>query len=666
LNPVPAAAMETTAPLNPPRAVRVLVVDDEPAHQMAIQRSLEDPGAGIEVTVVGSLAEYRRSVAERQPDLVILDRLLPDGRAEEVLVDPPEAGLFPQIVMTSHGDELIAVGAIQAGALDYVVKSPSAFAEMPHMVERALRAWGVLSERKRAQEQLRESERRLRLAMEAAQMGAWDLDVGSRRMALSASQERLLGFEPGGFPGTEDAFRLLMHGDSREVYATAFERACHGDGHFQAELHFRLPDGRERWGLVRGRAVRDDDGGGLRLVGVDMDITERKVLEAQFLRAQRLEGIGSLASGIAHDLNNIFAPILMTTPMLREGLRNVEDAAMLDTVESCAQRGAEITRQLLTFARGTPDARVPLPLRRLLKEMERLLRETFPRDIRLVVDTGENLWTVMGDPTQFHQALMNLCLNARDAMPEGGTLQISVANTEVDETFLAQASVVRPGPHVCIRVADSGSGISPENIDRIFDPFFTTKAVGKGTGLGLASVLGIVRGHDGFLRVDSRAGNGAVFELYFPASQAAAVIAETPRSPRPFGQGEWVLLVDDEAPIRSSMQRSLETFGYRVLTATQGAEGFAVFMEHRERIRAVVTDMMMPVMGGPALIQAIRREAPHLPILGMTGVPERQAIKGLEQHQLSGMLTKPFSLDELARALALALVDGACSRDNGS
>ncbi|MBL9126008.1 MAG: response regulator, partial [Verrucomicrobiales bacterium] len=635
--------------------IRVLVVDDEPAHQQAIRRALEDATIPYQVSVAGSLLEYRMAIAANPPDLVILDRLLPDGRAESVLTHPPESGRFPQVVMTSHGDEHVAVGAIQSGALDYVVKSPESFAQMPHVVERALRTWSAISERKAAVASLRESEQRLRLAMEAAQMGAWEHDVSTGHLSWSESNPRLTGFAPGTFPGTEAAFRELIHPDSREIYAAALHRACQGDGLFQAEIHFRLHDGRERWGLIRGRAVRDADGGGLRILGVDMDITERKTLEAQFLRAQRLEGIGSLASGVAHDLNNIFAPILMTLPLLRDSLRDSEDAAMLETVEACAQRGAEITRQLLTFARGAPDTRVPLPVRHLLRELEKLMRETFPRDIRLVLDLDENLGTVQGDPTQFHQALMNLCINSRDAMPEGGALRISARNVVVDEGFVDKASVIRPGPHVCVRVTDTGSGIPAEYLDRIFDPFFTTKAIGKGTGLGLASVLGIVRGHDGFVRVTSEPGQGATFELYFPSAESVASFAESEKPAIPRGRGEWILLVDDEAAVRVSMQRTLETLGYRILAASQGAEALTLFAQNRQRIRALVTDMMMPIMGGPALIQAVRELAPALPILGMTGLPESQSIRGLNGFRPSALLIKPFTIEELARAISAAL-----------
>jgi CheY-like chemotaxis protein len=250
---------------------------------------------------------------------------------------------------------------------------------------------------------------------------------------------------------------------------------------------------------------------------------------------------------------------------------------------------------------------------------------------------------------------MNLCVNARDAMPDGGTLSLEARNVMVDEAFASKMVGAKPGPYVCVRVGDTGTGISAEHLDRIFDPFFTTKELGKGTGLGLATVLGIVRGHEGFVRVDSRLGEGTTFELFFPASpQALPSRPAEIESPPTLGQGEWILLVDDEAPVRQSVSRTLESHGYRVLTASNGAEGFSTFSQHRAEIRAVLTDMMMPVMSGPALIAALRGAEPSLVILGMTGLPERNAIKGLAELEVA-ILTKPFSGPELLRALHTAL-----------
>jgi CheY-like chemotaxis protein len=369
-----------------------------------------------------------------------------------------------------------------------------------------------------------------------------------------------------------------------------------------------------------------------------------------------MEGIGALAGGIAHDLNNILQPILMTAPLLREITSDPDSRGMLNTVESCAQRGADIIKQLLTFARGEPGVRVPLPMRYLLHDMDKIIRQTFPRNIQLSINAPKDLWPVMGDATQIHQAIMNLCVNARDAMPDGGQLTLAAENLILDEAFVAMMPSSKPGFYVCVTVTDTGTGIPPELVDHIFDPFFTTKEIGKGTGLGLATVLGIVRGHGGFVLVNSRVGKGTTFELYLPASSEAkaALLPERETLP-PRAGGELILVVDDEASVRGVIQRTLEKHGYRVLTAAEGADAMGLFAQHRAEIRAVLTDMMMPDMDGPALVRTLRHMEPQLPILGMTGVGKKADIKGLENLDLLMLLTKPFNIAGLLNVLHQAL-----------
>ena len=392
------------------------------------------------------------------------------------------------------------------------------------------------------------------------------------------------------------------------------------------------------------------------MISIVWDVTERKKIEAQFLRAQRMEAIGALASGIAHDLNNILAPVLMIAPLLRDAVPDPDSRAMLDTITGCAQRGADIIKQLLIFGRGSSGVRAPLPVRHLLRDMTKFIQETFPRDIHPHLVAAQDLWPLLGDATQIHQALMNLCVNARDAMPEGGTLTMAAKNVTVDSVFAAIAPEAKPGLYVCVSVTDTGTGITPQNLEHIFDPFFTTKETGKGTGLGLATVLGIVRGHEGFVRVESVPGSGTTFDLYFPASPGAKPVpAESPNEPPPRGQGELILVVDDESTVRDSLRRTLESHGYQVLAATHGKEGLSVFERHRDGIRAVLTDMMMPVMGGPAMITALRALDPKVEVLGMSGLPERRGVKGLEQVEISAMLTKPFDGGDLLRTLRATL-----------
>jgi PAS domain S-box-containing protein len=441
----------------------------------------------------------------------------------------------------------------------------------------------------------------------------------------------------------------------KDAFETA-QGALLNQGYWSGELKVTNKTGKAVTVFCRWTLLPDEQGRPKEVLAINTDITERKQLETNFLRAQRMEGIGALAGGIAHDLNNILQPILMIAPLLRETTSDPESREMLDTVEKCAQRGADIIKQLLTFARGEPSARVPLPVRHLLNEMNKLIQETFPKNIQLRVNVPKNLWQVLGDTTQIHQALMNLCVNARDAMSNGGTLTLAAENLILDEAFAAMMPGAKPGPYICVSVADTGLGIPPEHLDRIFDPFFTTKEIGKGTGLGLATLLGIARGHGGFVRVNSQPGKGTTFEFYLPASPEAKAATPPERETLPpRGSGELILVVDDEASVRGVVRHALEKHGYQVATAAEGVEAMSLFAQHRAEIRAVFTDMMMPEMDGPSLVRALRHLEPQLPILGMTGVGEKADIKGLETLDLLVLLTKPFNSAVLLGVLHQAL-----------
>jgi PAS domain S-box-containing protein len=506
-----------------------------------------------------------------------------------------------------------------------------------------------ITERKQAEERIREQAALLNAANDAIYVQSLDDTV----TYWNDGAKRLYGWTPAEALGRKIHDLIKYDRDAFETAKAALLDQDNWSGEFQttckANKTFTV--------FCRWTLLRDESGHPNEVLSINTDITERKQLESNFLRAQRMEGIGALAGGIAHDLNNILQPILMTAPLLRETTGDPETRGMLDTVENCAQRGADIIKQLLTFARGKPSARVPLPVRHLLNEMSNLIHETFPKNIQLRVNVPKDLWQVLGDATQIHQALMNLCVNARDAMPNGGTLTLTAGNLTLDEAFAVMMPSAKPGTHVCVSVADTGMGIPPEHLDRIFDPFFTTKEIGKGTGLGLATVLGIAHGHGGFVRVNSQAGKGTIFELYLPASPEtkAAVLSERETLP-PRANGELILVVDDEADVCGVVRRILEKHGYRVLTAAEGSEAMDLFAQHRAEVRAVLTDMMMPEMDGPSLVRTLRHLAPQLPILGMTGVGEKADIKGLDTLDLLVLLTKPFNiiglLDILHQALA--------------
>jgi PAS domain S-box-containing protein len=406
-------------------------------------------------------------------------------------------------------------------------------------------------------------------------------------------------------------------------------------------------------------AVQNEAGKAAALVCVLKDITDRKQLELRYYQSQRLERMGRLASGVAHDLNNVLSPVLMTAQILREEINDPALLPLIATVEDSAVRGSNIIKQLLTFARGIEVQKVPLPVRRVLGEMVRLVRETFPKNCQVQSQLPDNLWPVVGNATQLHQVFLNLCVNARDAMLTGGTLTLSAENLEVDEHYARMLPEAQPGSYVRITVGDTGMGIPPEIMDRIFDPFFTTKEQGKGTGLGLATVLGIVKGHEGFIQVSSTPGNGSRFVVYLPATTVEVPVlpeAEAPIIPK--GNGECILVVDDEDAVRMVYQKTLERNGYQVMTAADGTEALARFAEQIGQVKLVLTDMMMPHMDGLATIRSLRRMAPHLPIIAATGVDGGTYKEEALKQNIQAFLIKPFNAECLLRTVHEALRAG--------
>jgi PAS domain S-box-containing protein len=389
-----------------------------------------------------------------------------------------------------------------------------------------------------------------------------------------------------------------------------------------------------------------------------IDLTERKKLEQQFLRAQRIESIGTLAGGIAHDLNNQLGPIIMSLDLLKMKFTDPESQELLDLLGTSAQRGADMVRQVLSFGRGVEGRRMEVQVRHLLGDIEKIARDTFAKDIQVRAIVPHDLWTVVGDPTQLHQVMLNLCVNARDAMPDGGLLTISAENLTLDAQYVAMNPEAQPGPYVLLKVEDSGTGMPPEVITKIFDPFFTTKELGKGTGLGLPTSLGIVRSHGGFIRVYSELGKGTTFKVYLPAqTESSPAAIPAPEEEMPRGHGELILVVDDEASVRQITKQTLEAFGYRVLLAADGAEALAAYSTHGPEISAVLTDMMMPVMDGPATIRVLRKLNVNLPIIAASGLSAIDHVAQAASLGVKHFLPKPYTAETLLKILKQVLSD---------
>lgn len=515
-----------------------------------------------------------------------------------------------------------------------------------------------IEERKHTEETLRESEERFRQLAENIDEVFWVTSADKSEMLyVSPAYERIWG-RPG-----EELYRSpsgwsdSVHPDDVEEIKRAV-RDDQARGDYNIRYRIIRPDGEIRWIHDRAFPVRGESGEVYRVVGIAEDITERLRIEAQLLRSQRMESLGTLAGGIAHDLNNALTPILLSIALLRETDQDPERLAILDRVAQSAQQGADMVRQVLSFARGVEGRRIALSLSQVVRDVQKIVNDTFRKNIQVTTSIPEALPGVLGDPTQLHQVLLNLCVNARDAMPDGGTLSITLTRETVDGG--RDLGVDLTGTYVVLRVVDSGSGMPQHVIDRIFEPFFTTKPLGMGTGLGLSTSLAIVRSHGGFMRVSSSPKSGSEFAVYLPVYTEVSPVATVPQSlPQRRGHGELILVVEDDPQIRNVIARALETFGYRFLLASQGAEGTDLFVQHGNDIALLLVDMMMPIVDGPTMIRAVRDRSPSVPIVAMSGLLDGDAQRSLEGLQVSHQLAKPFTTEALLKTIADALTEAA-------
>jgi two-component system, cell cycle sensor histidine kinase and response regulator CckA len=441
-------------------------------------------------------------------------------------------------------------------------------------------------------------------------------------------------------------------------------KALQRDGEWHGELPVFDKAGRRRVLEAGFTIMPAEAGAGGACLSISTDVSEKKVLEEKFLRAQRLESIGMLATGIAHDLNNVLAPVLLGVTMLRE--RGLEEDVMkvLGSLERSAERGAALVRQILGFAHGIGGEHRVFEIRHLLRDVASVARETFPRSIRIEQEVERHLWPINANPTQIHQVLLNLVVNARDAMPGGGVLSLRADNHLVDEATARKTPGARPGSFLAVYVSDTGTGIAPEVQAHMWEPFFTTKGPGKGTGLGLATVRGIVESHGGFITVDTSKA-GTTFNVFLPASEDAFGQEQTVSDlAAPRGNGELILLVDDELHVRELAASVLSHHGYRVLSARDGIEAVAMFAPRSDEIRLVVTDIQMPNLDGVALAAIIRRLNPAAKLIAASGIDDRPAAGAHPLAQLAdAVLPKPFKAEALLHCIHRLLHPGEHPRD---
>ena len=516
-----------------------------------------------------------------------------------------------------------------------------------------------VTERREQEVRLRESEERCReqaALLDCAQEAIFVQDLTGRILYWNKSAESIYGC------GAEEAVGQVFtpHAIGASAAHDAAREAVIENGIWVGELTEYTPAGREIIVEAHWTIVRDARDSPKSILCINTDITERKRLESQFLRAQRLESIGTLAGGIAHDLNNVLSPIMLSIELLKIQHPDAVTLEILDTIQTSARHGADMVKQVFSFARGVEGQRLLVQPKYLLKDIQKISTDTFPKSIQLKVQAAPDLWNVLGDPTQLHQVLLNLCVNARDAMPQGGSISITAENVVLDAHYAAMNIEAQVGPHVVLNVVDNGTGMTAEVREKIFDPFFTTKELGKGTGLGLSSSLAIVKSHGGFIRVYSEPGKGTSFKVHLPAQTsaqelAAEIAAESAAPDLPRGHGQTVLIIDDEASIRTITQQTLEAFGYRTMLAADGAEAVALYAQHQAEIAVVLTDMMMPVMDGPATIQVLTRINPRVRVIAVSGMAATGQFVREGHTAARYFLPKPYTAEAMLRTLAATL-----------
>ncbi|MBE9155856.1 response regulator [Nodosilinea sp. LEGE 06152] len=631
--------------------IRVLLIEDNPGDRRLLQELLrETVSVHIQLHHADSLSQGIQHLKEAPFDIVLLDLFLPDSRGFATFEQlHQQERNVPIVVTTGLNDETLALNAVQAGAQDYLVKGQITGELLVRSIRYAI-------ERKRAEQKIREQAALLDIATDAILVR----DVQNQILFWSKGAERLYGWTSAEALGQKTTDLLYALDDLERVHPAQQQLMLENE--WQGELNQITKTGQKiivesRWSLVR-----DDDGQPQFILIVSTDVTAKKQLEAQFFRAQRMESIGTLASGIAHDLNNILTPVLTTAQLLQMKSSNLDERSlhMLQVLETNARRGAEIIKQVLSFARGIEGNDTVLQVGHLIREIQQIIRETFPKSIELEVDIARDLWTISGNPTQIHQVLMNLCVNARDAMPQGGKLEISAENLTLDENYVRTNLDARVGKYIAITVADTGCGIAPELLDRIFEPFFTSKDIGTGTGLGLSTALGIVKSHRGFITVvssseSSSAEKGTQFKIFLPAV-IATHRSDIGPSEALVGNQELILVVDDEPPVCEVTKASLEAYNYRVLTACDGLDAIALYAQHQSDIQLVIMDMMMPSLDGATTFRVLQKINPQVQAVAVSGLPYHNAkLTSIASLKVQGFLPKPYTIEELIKVVHTAL-----------
>jgi len=624
-------------------ALRVLLVEDSEADATLIVHALQAEGRLVRFHRVDTAETFQEALLSAPWDVIVSDHRLPAFDALEALGRLQESGLdVPFILVSGTVDETRAIAAMKAGAHDYIMKDN--LARLAPAVERECAEAAQRAARRRADAALRRSEMDLRAVMEHVPDGLLTVSAGGMLVSMNPAAESIFGVQAPEVVG-RPADELLPPGFQGYVgQGSRSSEARRRDG---TMVHLEL-------------AVAEVPGGDQRLVVSVRDVTERKRLEAEVQRTQKMDTVGMLAGGVAHDFNNVLTGIQSAAALARLDLA-VDHSAQSDLgeIERQCQRAGALVRQLLAFARRQPLAQRSLSVNQVVLDVESLLRRVIGEPVKLVTELSDELWTISGDPAQLEQVLMNLCVNARDAMPDGGTLTVRTRNMEVGADFAARHGTVPGKRMVELSVQDTGVGIPAGTLERIFEPFFTTKAPGRGTGLGLAVVHGIVRQHQGTVEVSSASGRGSTFQILLPAIEGAPLESERRARPPAPRTGGTVLVVEDDAAVRQGLARLLEKSGFRALTADDAESALALL--GGVAVDLVILDAVLPGLSGLAAYRTIHQRHPSARVLVVSGYGEGQMDPELRRDPGTTFLQKPFTHLELLEAVQRVLA----SRETG-
>jgi two-component system, cell cycle sensor histidine kinase and response regulator CckA len=671
-----------TAAYIPEHIPRVLIVDDDPGNRDLLEAMLASEG--YDLTSASGGEEALALIAEAPPDIVLLDIMMPGMNGYEVIArlkGDVTTSSIPIIVVTALDDRDARIRGLETGAEDFLTR-PVDHAELRVRVRNLLRLKAYadyyanynellerevisrtaeLLERSLTLEQsataLRENEAGTNYALGAANMGIWTLDLASEKVAWSETMGPVFGLNAGQGPTTAEELLALVHKDDRrKLEQSLSELATDGVDH-DDEFRVVWPGGGIHWVAGQGRMIRDALDRPSRLLGIAANISDRKSLEAQFRQAQKMEAVGLLAGGIAHDFNNLLTAILGYSNFVMDALDR-DDSRRLDMEEvvRAGQRAAELTRQLLAFSRKQILQPTTVGLNAMVTGMQQMLARLIGENVELVPLLADDLHMITADMGQLEQVLMNLVVNARDAMPEGGRLVVETANVELDQSFMKDV-MIRAGSYVMLAVSDNGIGMTEGTRQRLFEPFFTTKETGKGTGLGLATVYGIIRQSGGYIWVFSEPGKGATFKIYLPRAirddvrETAAVTTH-----QATGGSESILLVEDDAAVRFLTRRILEGAGYRVFDCASPQQAKELFEKDIDLVSILVTDVIMPGFSGPRLFETLASSRPTLRVLYLSGYTGDTILQQGELEPGFSFLQKPFTADELKRRVR-ALLD---------